>query len=77
MAKALLNIYPGLRAKMSYNGENAEEVAKVLNISADSTRRRLRGQNYFDLQQIKALTEHYNCTFDELFGVVEKTATTP
>lgn len=74
MAKALINIYPGLRAKMSYNAESATEISKILNISVDSTRRRLRGENYFDLKQIKILTKHYGCTFDELFAVEESAA---
>ena len=72
MAKALINIYPGLRAKMSYNAESTAELSKILNISVDSTRRRLRGENPFDLVQIKKLTDHYNCTFDELFGIEEQ-----
>lgn len=73
MAKTLINIYPGLRAKMSYNAESAAELSKILKISVDSTRRRLRGENFFDLNQIKTLTRHYNCTFDELFAVEEST----
>ena len=72
MAKALVNIYPGLRAKMSYNAEGTEELSKILNISVDSTRRRLRGQNYFDLNQIKKLTEHYHCTYEDLFKIEEQ-----
>lgn len=73
MAKALKNIYPGLRAKMSYNDENAETVAKLLHISVDSARRRLRGQNYFDIPQIMILIAHYGSTFDELFGKSDET----
>jgi hypothetical protein len=73
MAKVLRNIYPGLRAKMSYNDENAETVAKLLNISVDSARRRLRGQNYFDIPQIRTLIAHYGSTFDELFGKQDET----
>lgn len=74
MAKTLINIYPGLRAKMSYNAETAAELSQILNISVDSTRRRLRGENYFDLKQIKILTKHYECTFDELFAIEESAA---
>lgn len=74
MAKALINIYPGLRAKMSYNAESAAELSKILNISVDSTRRRLRGENFFDLNQIKILTKHYQCSFNDLFEVEESAA---
>lgn len=72
MAKILRNIYPGLRAKMSYAGESTEELAKILNTSSDSVRKRLRGQYFFDLDQIKKLTDHYNCSFDDLFAVVDQ-----
>lgn len=71
MAKVLRNIYPGLRAKMSFAGESTEDISKIMGISNDSTRRKLRGQTYFDLEQIKKLTDHYGCTFDELFGIVD------
>lgn len=72
MAKILRNIYPGLRAKMSYAGESTEELAAILETSSDSIRKRLRGQYFFDLEQIKKLTEHYNCSFDDLFAVVDE-----
>lgn len=72
MAKRLKIIYPGLRAKMAFAGESTEEISKIIGISDDTTRRRLRGQGYFDLEQIKKLTDHYECTFDDLFGLVDK-----
>ena len=43
------------------------------NISVDSARRRLRGQNYFDIPQIRTLIAHYGSTFDELFGKQDET----
>ena len=72
MAKPLKIIYPGLRAKMAFAGEDAEQIAKIIGVSDDTTRRRLRGQGYFDLEQIKKLTDHYSCSFDDLFGLVDK-----
>lgn len=73
MAKVLKNIYPGLRSKMSYNNENAETLAKLLNISVDGVRRRLRGQNYFDIPQCVTLMMHYGSDFEELFGKSDET----
>lgn len=72
MAKLLRNIYPGLRSKMSYAGESTEELSAILNISCDSVRRKLKGQSYFDLEEIKLLTSHYDCSFDDLFALVDK-----
>ena len=57
---------------MAFAGESTEEISKIIGISDDTTRRRLRGQGYFDLEQIKKLTDHYECTFDDLFGLVDK-----
>ena len=52
MAKTLVNIYPGLRASMSYNGDDTETLSKILNISGDTARRRLRGEREFDIGEI-------------------------
>ena len=72
MAKKLNNIYPGLRAKMSYYDEDAVAISKLLKISPDSARRRLSGRNDFELMEVFKLIEHYNSSFDELFKVVER-----
>ncbi len=74
MAKTLTIIYPGLRAEMSYHNEDTEDLSKLLNISADTTRRRLRGKKEFDLSECQTLMDHYDRTFEELFGKAEKVA---
>ena len=71
MAMKLIIIYPGLRYKMAYNGEDAESIADILDISASSARRRLNGSVDFELPEIKKLTDHYKCSFDDLFEVVD------
>ena len=70
MAKVLNNIYPGLRAKMSYKGEDAAALAGILKISPDSVRRRLTGRTDFELTEIKTLISHYESSFGELFSEV-------
>lgn len=72
MAKTLVNIYPGLRASMSYNGDDTETLSKLLNISGDTTRRRLRGEREFDIGEILILMRRYGKTFEELFGRQEE-----
>lgn len=74
MAKTLVNIYPGLRASMSYNGDDTETLSKLLNISNDTVRRRLRGEREFDIGEILILTHRYGKTFEELFGSQEQQA---
>ena len=70
MAKMLQNIYPGLRAEMSRHGDDAETLAKFMNISADSVRRRLRGEVQFDISEAMALMKRYGKSFEELFETV-------
>jgi len=76
MAKTLVNIYPGLRASMSYNGDDTETLSKILNISNDTARRRLRGEREFGIGEILILTRRYGKTFEELFGKQEQQAGT-
>lgn len=71
MAKTLVNIYPGLRASMSFRGDDTETLSAILNISNDTTRRRLRGEREFDVGEIRILTNRYQKTFEELFGTTE------
>lgn len=66
--KRLVVIYPKLEAKRAYHGETAHDIAAVLGVSDDSARRRLRGEVEFDLSDIEKLMNHYESTFEELFG---------
>ena len=72
--KKLIVIYPRLEAKRAYHGETAHDIAVLLGISDDSARRRLRGEIEFDLTEIVKLMDHYNCSFEDLFGTDEKVA---
>lgn len=74
MAKPLINKYPKLKAKMAYNGNNVADLSKVLEISEDSTRRRLRGEVEFELSEIVKLMKFYTCKFEDIFGETEAPA---
>jgi transcriptional regulator with XRE-family HTH domain len=66
--KKLIVIYPKLEAKRAYHGETAHDIAVLLGVSDDSARRRLRGEVELDLSDIEKLMNHYESTFEELFG---------
>lgn len=66
--KKLVVIYPKLEAKRAYCGDTTHDIAAVLGVSDDSVRRRLRGEVEFDLSDIEKLMNHYESTFEELFG---------
>ena len=68
MAKPLVIILPKIRAKMAYNGTTTADIARVLEISEDSVRRRLRGEVEFELPEIVKLMKFYKCSFEDLFG---------
>jgi hypothetical protein len=68
MAKPLVIIFPKLRAKMAYNGTTTADIARALEISEDSVRRRLRGEVEFELPEIVKLMKFYKCSFEDLFG---------
>lgn len=70
MAKPLVVVYPKLRSVMALYGHATEEIAEVLDLSFDSTRRRLRGIVEFELSEIIKLLEFYKCSFEDLFGEI-------
>lgn len=70
MAKPLAVVYPKLRSVMALNGHATEDIAKVLNMSHDSARRRLRGSVEFELSEIIMLLDFYKCSFEDLFGKI-------
>lgn len=72
MPKPLINIYPGLRASMSFFGDDTETLSKLLSLSNDTVRRRLRGEREFEVGEIKVLSQRYTKTFEELFGLCDK-----
>ncbi|MFN6432776.1 hypothetical protein EUCA11A_10500 [Eubacterium callanderi] len=72
MAKQLKNVFPGLEEKMFYSKHDSAYLAKKLNISPCSVRRRLNGQVEFELSEITALMNIYNCSFEELFQKSKK-----
>ncbi|EET62377.1 hypothetical protein BRYFOR_05412 [Marvinbryantia formatexigens DSM 14469] len=68
MARTQTNIFPMLRVKMAFFNINTSELAEILQMSEDSTRRRLRGEVQFELSEIVKLMKFFSCTFEELFG---------
>jgi transcriptional regulator with XRE-family HTH domain len=52
-----------------------EEIAKVLNISVDSTYRRMRGEKILSLEELYALCSYYKISVDSVFNI--QTGTIP
>ena len=62
--------YPKLEAKIAETGISNTQLANVLGISVSMLSKRLSGEVDFDLAEIFTLIEHFDCEFNDLFGVV-------
>ena len=68
MTKCINVVFPLLKGEMAKRGISVRDLAKVLDTSEDSVRRRLRGEVEFDLKEIIKLLEYFERTFEQLFG---------
>lgn len=50
-----------------------DEVSDILDISNDSAYRRIRGEKYIDLDEIKKLSHHFNVSLDQIFNLQSNT----
>lgn len=46
-----------------------DEVADLLEISVDSAYRRIRGEKYIDLEEIKKISQHFKISLDQVFNL--------
>ena len=72
MAKSLQVTFPLLKGEMAKRGVNVRKLAKILDTSEDSVRRRLRGDIEFDLKEILKILKYFQCKFEDLFGELDK-----
>jgi hypothetical protein len=46
-----------------------DEISDLLGISNDSAYRRIRGEKYIDLEEIKKISQHFNISLDQVFNL--------
>lgn len=46
-----------------------DEVSDLLEISNDSAYRRIRGEKFIDLEEIKKIGQHFNVSLDQIFNL--------
>jgi len=46
-----------------------DEVSDILDISNDSAYRRIRGEKYIDLDEIRKISQHFNVSLDQIFNL--------
>ncbi|HSJ68961.1 MAG TPA: helix-turn-helix domain-containing protein [Anditalea sp.] len=50
-----------------------DEVSDILDISNDSAYRRIRGEKFIDLDEIKKISQHFNISLDQIFNLQSNT----
>lgn len=58
-----------LKGLIVENGENVEKLANSIGISTGSLYRKISGKTEFTLNEIHAITDHYNLTPDRMIDV--------
>ena len=62
-------IFQAIKNKIPGHLNAVDEIAKVLEISSDSTYRRMRGEKPISLDELHTLSNHYRLSLDELMGI--------
>lgn len=69
------NFFETIRSSLPKNISLADELATVLNISADSVYRRMRGEKMLSLEEVQLLCNHFKISIDEALGLQTNTTT--
>ncbi|MBR5835551.1 MAG: hypothetical protein IKY66_05240 [Bacteroidales bacterium] len=59
--------YPALAGIMASNGETYQSLADLLGTSTSAISRRMKGEVDWSLHEVKAICEHYEKSYYELF----------
>lgn len=62
-------LFKAIKNKIGENLSAADEIAKLLDISADSAYRRMRGEKTISLDELQVLCTHYKISVDQLLGL--------
>ncbi len=62
-------LFKSIKDKIGENQSAVEEIAKLLEISTDSTYRRIRGEKSVTLDELQILCSHYRVSLDRLMNV--------
>lgn len=62
--------FPQLAGKIAETGATTKQLANALGISQSSWSKRMSGEVEFDLSEIIALTEFFDCEFNDIFSKI-------
>ncbi len=61
--------FEAIKHRLAKNISLVDEIANLLNVSNDSAYRRIRGEKLLDIQEVAALCQRYNISFDGFLGL--------
>ncbi|MCF2505189.1 hypothetical protein L0663_17470 [Dyadobacter sp. CY107] len=67
-----LSLFQEIRAKVPRHISLADSIAEILEISADSAYRRIRGEKPVTLEELQKLSSHFNLSVDRLLNLSNK-----
>ena len=62
-------LFKAIKSQIKDGNPPAEEIAKLLGISADSAYRRIRGEKTLSVEELQVLCTHYRISADRLMGI--------
>ena len=65
-------LFKAIKSKMGESNTAVEEIAKLLDISNDSTYRRMRGDKTLTIDELQLLCNHYQVSLDQFMNVQTK-----
>jgi len=68
-----VQFFQHLRSLLPAYKSLVDEVSDILDISNDSAYRRIRGEKFIDLDEIKKLSHHFNISLDQIFKLQSNT----
>ena len=64
-----LKLFQVIKSSIPDHVSSTEEIAKVLDVSADSIYRRMRGEKTISLEELYKLCSHYKISLDQLMNL--------
>ena len=69
------SLFESISSRLPPHISLVDEISEVLNVSADSAYRRIRGDKVLSLDEAEKLSQHFNVSLDNLMGIASDSVT--